>query len=242
MTDNSVQIKGFGITRERLSEQVANHIQGLVLEGELNPGDRLPSERKLSEQFGVSRTVAREAIKLLEERSLVKVVSGSGTYISIVDPELVKQSIGLYMSGQKNSFQDMLEIRLFFEVNIAGLAAKRAAKKDIKSLEKAIEDMRSALPDILDDRNKLEQFVQADLRFHWILAKSTKNSLLPVLLSALTNLLLEFSRQASSKPGAGNKAIEFHERILDFIRKRDVEGARNEMRSHMSSAEEYTKR
>ena len=81
------------VKRERLSEQIAEQIQRNIIEGKLKQGDRLQPERDLAEQFGVSRTVIREATKVLQERGLVKVITGSGTYATRIKPAAVSQSI-----------------------------------------------------------------------------------------------------------------------------------------------------
>jgi GntR family transcriptional repressor for pyruvate dehydrogenase complex len=235
----SDKLVGHGITRERLSEQVAKRIQQLILDGTLKPGEQIPPERQLSEQFGISRTVAREAIVLLQERGLVRVITGSGSYVSKVEPEVIKQSIGLYMSGQENSFRDLLEMRQFFEVYVAGLAAERASEEYIDDLEVALQEMRKALPGIQSDKGQLDKFVQSDLKFHKILAESTNNSLLPVFLDSIMDLLFEFSYQASSQSGAPELALMYHEKILERVSSKDVEGARSVMNEHMTSGAKF---
>jgi len=232
---------GSEITRERLSEQVARSIQDRILEGKINEGDRLPSDRELSINFGVSRTVAREAIALLQDRGLVRVVSGSGTYVTSVNPEVLKQSIGMFVSRKKNGFLDLMEIRLFLEDYIAGLAAERATEEDIKNLESALSGMKKALKKMSENPEQLDNFVQADINYHNYLAEATKNSLLPVLLASFTDLLAEFSRHASSQPGAPENAIKYHKLIISYIVDHDIEKARDTMRVHMSTALEYMK-
>ncbi len=126
------------VSRESLSDQVAEQLQQLIIEGGLKPGEKLPPERDLCDQLGVSRTVIREAVQRLQVQGLLRVVGGSGTYISRVDPGVVAQSIGLFMSSHDHTFQDLLEIRRFIEVEIAGLAAERASPKDFEILEEVL--------------------------------------------------------------------------------------------------------
>ncbi len=226
------------VRRERLSEQVAEQIQRII-QDKLKEGDRLPPERDLAEKFGVSRVVIREATKVLQERGLVKVLTGSGTYVTRVEPQVVSQSIGLFVRGNKPSFRDLLEIRRMLEVEIAGLAADRANEDDIHQLEVMVNEMQAVLPDICSSKDKMEEFVKADLCFHQNLAKASHNFLLPTLLSPITDLLLEFSRRASSFPGAPERATSFHQTILVCIRSKDEKKARDVMRSHLSSTEEF---
>jgi GntR family transcriptional regulator, transcriptional repressor for pyruvate dehydrogenase complex len=225
------------VRRANLSVQAAEQIQQFIIRGQLRPGDRLPPERELSEQLGVSRTVVREANKQLQERGLVKVLTGSGTYVSKVEPAAISQAISLFMWGHGHTFHDLLESRKMFEVEIAGLAAERATTEDIQQLEGALAQMAAALPRVHADSAGLETFVQADWFFHQILAKASKNSLLPLLLTPITDLLLQFSRQASSLQGASENAIHFHNALLQAVRSRDSARCRAVMRDHLMDAE-----
>jgi len=227
------------VKRERLSEQIAEQIQRNIIEGKLKQGDRLPPERDLAEQFGVSRTVIREATKVLQERGLVKVITGSGTYATRIEPAAVSQSIGLFVQGYKHSFRDLLEIRRMLEVEVAGMAAERATDEDIQQLTACIDEMNAVLPEIRNSKDKMEDFVEADLRFHQNLGKASSNSLLPILLLPITDLLLEFRRKASSFPGAPERAITFHQTVLECVRSRDSHKCREAMRNHLSSTEEF---
>jgi GntR family transcriptional repressor for pyruvate dehydrogenase complex len=237
--DDANILENLPIRRESLSVQVAEQLQQFIVRGGLRPGDRLPPERELGEQLGVSRTVVREATKQLQERGLLKVMTGSGTYVSKVDPSTVSQSIGLFMWGHGHAFHELLEIRKMLEVEIAGLAAERATEEDWVQLEAAITQMAAGLSQVHTNAASLEEFVQADLRFHQVMAQASKNSLLPLLLSPITDLLLAFSRQASSLPGAPENAIHFHQTLLEHIRSRDSMNCRLVMRQHLTDAEKF---
>jgi GntR family transcriptional repressor for pyruvate dehydrogenase complex len=141
-------IETLHVNRARLSEQVAEQIQSMIIQGKIKQGDRLPPERELAEQLGVSRTVIRESTKVLQERGLVKVLTGSGTYATRVESENVSQSIGLFVRGKKHTFRDLLEIRKMLEIEVAGLAAERATEEDNLQLTACMQDMRRALPEI----------------------------------------------------------------------------------------------
>ena len=240
--DSSDLFQGVEITRERLYEQVAGRIQDFIVQGGLMPGDRLPPERELARQLGVSRTVIREAIKALQERGLVRVLTGSGTYVSRVAPDVVAQSISLFMRAHPCPFSDLLEIRRLLEVEIAGLAAERGGEEDLRVLESALQEMEEASPHVRESAEGLERFVQADMLFHQALARATKNSLLPILLMPITDLLLEFRRRASMPAGAPESAIRFHRAILDRMRQHDGAGCQEIMREHMREAEAWVQK
>ncbi len=232
MTDwNSINI-----TRETLSDQVAKKIQEIIIDGEFKPGDQLPPERVLVEKFGVSRTVIREAFRLLQERKLVRIVSGSGIFVTPAISNNISQSLEVLLLRQKAEFQDLAEIRRFMEVEIATMAAQRATDQDIERLTSFVVQMENYLSNI-EDPNRIEQFIQADLGFHEAMAQATKNSLFPVLLSSIVDLLRDFRRKASSAPGAPEAALAYHREILEKIGARDAEGARKAMIEHMNNAE-----
>ncbi len=140
------------------------------------------------------------------------------------------------MWGHGHAFHDLLEIRRMFEVEIAGLAAERATADEAAELEAALAQMSAGAD---DGPAGLEKFVQADMLFHHILAKASKNSLLPLLLAPINDLLLEFSRKASSLPGAQANAIHFHHTLLQGIRGQDSQRCRAVMREHLNAAENF---
>jgi GntR family transcriptional repressor for pyruvate dehydrogenase complex len=226
------------ITRERLYEQVVEQLQELIVSGGLQPGDRLPPERQLAEQLGVSRTVIREAIKTLEERGLVEVLTGSGTYVLQMDPGIVSESIGLLVQQYACSFDHLNEVRRMLQIEIAGLAAERAEPEDIEAMEEALQEMETAVANIRNHPDQLGDFVEADLNFHNALAEATQNPLLSVLLEPISDLLLEFRRLASSTPGALEDALSYHRKILEQVKARDASICREVMREHLANAEE----
>src|SRR5262249_34535941 len=118
-------------------------------------------------------------------------------------------------------------------------AAERATVDDIQQLEGALGQMVDSMPEVQAGSPGLERFVQADLLFHQIMAKASKNSLLPLLLGPITELLVEFSRRASSLPGAPENAVHFHRTLLQAIRDRDRPLCRSVMSDHLTNAENY---
>src|SRR5215213_8947126 len=114
------------VNRERrLSDKVAEMMLDTILSNRLNVGDRLPSERELGEQFGVSRTVVREAVRALVAKGVIEVRSGSGLRVAAVDADSVRESMSLFLRGGAIDFDKVNEVRSLLEVHIAGLAAER---------------------------------------------------------------------------------------------------------------------
>lgn len=216
------------IRRDRLYEQVTEQIQELIVAESLRPGDKLPSERELSERLGVSRTVVREAIRVLSVRGLVKVKPGCGTYIQEPSPKDAAAPIELFLKLRRcpESFDNLYEIRRMIEVEATGLAAERATDDDFAAMEAAIEGM-------IAHQDDPEQYTQYDLAFHAALAGATHNDLFSALLSPIANLWLEVVLISVHAPGAATDGVNHHRNILRWIRGRDAEKARQAMRAHI---------
>ena len=114
----------------RLYEQIVAQIETRILNGELRPGDKLPSERELAEQFGVSQTAIREAMKALTQKGLVEIHPGRGTYVTDSTSQAIRHSIDLLVKiGSEDGIRDLVEVREIIEPEIAGLAAFRASEE-----------------------------------------------------------------------------------------------------------------
>lgn len=229
-------LKNFDISlkRDRLYDQVAIQIEKLIMEESFCPGDKLPGERDLAERIGISRTVVREATRVLNVRGLVKIKPGKGTFVQKLTPNDAAGSISLFLKLQQsaNTLLNLCEIRFTLETAIAGLAAERATNYDIASMEAAIQDMAGHV-------ENEHQFVEYDFAFHSALADATHNELYSVLLAPITDLLLEFRLIAYryDTKGSIDGGLTHHSRILKQIKMRDKEGAREAMREHLCQAQ-----
>ncbi|CAN5748821.1 transcriptional regulator NanR [soil metagenome] len=222
------------ITREEpLAVRVASHLQSLIIDNKLKPGGRMPSERYLGEQFGVSRTVIREAVRSLVAKGLLEVQAGSGASIRADPMAAVANSMSLLLSigismGQLD-LSDVIEIRRLLEAESSSLAADRATSEDTALLEDILQEAERGI----DDEN---QFISSDIAFHALLAKATHNGLLPVILGSISEALVEFRREGSASPGAARSGLAQHWRIIDCVRIADSAGARLAMNEHMDDA------
>jgi GntR family transcriptional repressor for pyruvate dehydrogenase complex len=230
------------VTRGRLYEQVTSQLRSLIAAGGLKPGDRLPAERVLAEQLGVSRIVIREAMKVLEEQGLVKVQVGSGTYVALMEPDVVTDAIGRYIQQYASSFDHLSEVRRILEGEVAGLAAERATPEDVTRMEQIIERTARAVEDLGPDGQGLEAFVRVDMEFHTAVAEATQNPVLPLLLEPFTDLLAAYRRRASALPGAPQDALRFHRAILEQIKARNAFACRALMLEHLLEAAEMVVR
>lgn len=217
------------VVREtRLSDKVASRVLEVIVNTPLRPGDALPSERVLGEQFGVSRTVVREALRTLAAKGVVEMAQGRVLRVALVDPSAVQESMRLFLQGRPSlDYARVHEVRALLETAVAGLAADRARETDLYSLDAACD--RLAL--VVDDP---EAAALADVEFHRILALATRNELFLVVLDALTEPLneirLETFKTVSDRAAV---ALDSHRLISQNVRAHDGAGARLAMQEHL---------
>jgi GntR family transcriptional repressor for pyruvate dehydrogenase complex len=216
------------LSREpRLADKVADSILEAILSRRVRPGDALPSERELSQQFGVSRTVIREAVRSLSGKGLVEAVGGSGVRVLAIDANTVGESMRNLVQGGEFAYAKVDEIRKVIEVAAAGFAAERATPEDTAVIEQALQ----AMIDHLDD---LEACVQADLAFHRAIAVATRNELFLVLHDSLGEALADVRRRNLAR-GIGRRkhVVAAHRKILEQIVRHEPEAAQAMMHAHL---------
>lgn len=219
------------LSRERLYEQVADYIEGLVDSGKVRSGDRLPPERELAETLHVGRGVIREAVKLLHARGLVTVKPGLGTYIAEMGQNYIAGHLGRYLRMSNQSLNDLNELRQILEVEIAFYAAQRAQEEDLEQMRRAIMQMDE--PGV-----SAERYIEADQSFHLALARSTRNELFPLLLEVVADRLAALRLLAFQVPGAPQRGQSAHYLLLHAIERQDAAAARQAMVDHMRQVAE----
>ncbi len=209
---------------DRVSE-IVRRFETAILSGELAPGDLLPSERDISAQLGVSRSVVREAISRLASLGLVRSVHGSGTRVEAPSGREVTAGYERLLRRADVRLEHLAAVRLPLEVTIAALAATHHTDDQLARLRKTQEVLGNP-------RRSLEAHVKADLEFHTTLAEATGNPLFALVLAPIQELLIESRRRTLGRYGA-ELAHGHHARILAAIAKRDPEAAAAAMRSHL---------
>jgi GntR family transcriptional regulator, transcriptional repressor for pyruvate dehydrogenase complex len=214
------------VAREaRLSDKVADMMLETILSRKLRVGDRLPSERELGEQFGVSRTVVREAVRALVAKGVIEVRSGSGLRVAAVDASAVSESMSLYLRGRTLDFEKVHEVRALLEVHIAGVAAERAEPEDVERLREVHERMRRESGDV-------EAAARDDLEFHRMIARATHNDLYLLLMDSIGAALIDIRRENLGS-GSAPMTLDQHEAVLERIAAHDSTGAREAMAAHL---------
>lgn len=211
----------------RLYEQIVQQIEESILGGALKPGDQLPAERELAQQFGVSRTAVREAVKCLREKGLLEAFSGKGTFVTNSTSQAIRQSLDLMTRiGQPEGFMHLVELRQILEPEIAALAATRMDDQLLSTMREAVSTMDIHLHDA-------DAYIEADLDFHLAMAEAAGNPLVLSLLDSIVGLLRQQRLQIFRVDGGPERGQFHHKRILEAIERRSPEAARELMRAHL---------
>ena len=215
-----------------LSEKIIVQITDAVVSGQLQPGSRLPPERELAEQFAVSRTVVRDAIKTLSGRGFLQVRHGSGIFVATAEEsmagclEVLSDTLVLQGSG----LQDLFDVRKTLEVRTAELAAKLRTPDQLDRLRTVVEEAYQHLgdPKTLSERDAL---------FHVAIAEASQNLVMVRVMLTLLDLLTKSRLESLSIPGQAKQALRAHEQIIQAIAAQDLTKAKGAMLDHLNQTE-----
>ena len=211
---------------DRVPRGIADHLRTLILRGGLAPGDRLPSQRGLAEQFGVSRTSVREAISALESTGLVLVRVGSGVYVAPPSAHAMP-----WRFSDRCTPRDVFEARLGLESFAAGLAAARAEAARLEPVTAAIAAMAAALAD-----RDLPGMASADARFHDLVFDLAGNPVLTGMYGPVRDMMVESQRLPLARQNRLGETLAEHRAIAACLARGDRAGASEAMRDHIRAA------
>jgi len=227
---------------ERLHREAMASYARDIVGGRLHPGDSLPREVTVAERFGISRGIAREALRALEERGLVTVRHGSATIVNprdewdLFDPEVI--AAALDGPAAVPLLTEYLECRRIVEVGAAALAARRASDEQVEALAACLQAMEDALS-VRGAQAQERAYHEADVAFHAALVAATGNVALLSLVRRVDQALLA-ARYPLARPAARrSRALPEHAAILAAVRGRDPKAARIAMRAHLDTVAEY---
>jgi DNA-binding FadR family transcriptional regulator len=218
------------VENRRLYRQIADQIAALIERGEYGVGQRLPPERDLAKQLGVSRPSVREALIALEVEGYVEVRVGSGVYV--VGPRAAAADPIEPLSADSGPFE-LIRARWLIEAECAALAAKQASRAQVRAIEEALDAMEA-------DRDKGTMPLGADRLFHLRIAEASGNSALALVVKTLWDqrtgpLFLRLEHHFDT-PALWTVAIREHREIAAAIARHDPAAARAAMRRHMNHA------
>lgn len=229
------------ITSKKIYEQVIEQIQEKIFYGEFKNGDKLPSERELSEQMGVSRTSIREALRVLETMGVVESRQGEGNFIcSNVNKSLI-EPLSLIFKLNNGSWEDVIELRQALELETVKFASKRVTKEEADELKFIINKMEEEI----NNQNRNEILVNLDQKFHNKIASISKNYLIECLFLTSSNLFEEFiddaRRKIVNKYSDERVLLNQHKEIYNAIISNDSNLAYKKMEEHMNLIKENYK-
>ncbi|MEA2800615.1 MAG: GntR family transcriptional regulator, transcriptional repressor for pyruvate dehydrogenase complex [Rhodospirillaceae bacterium] len=218
------------IKRRRLSDQVSAQIQVRIASGELRSGDKLPPERELAETFGVSRGAVREALRSLERSGLVSLQAGArgGAFIGEGDPSLIGDSFrNLYQLGSV-SLDELTEARLWLASTVVRIACARATDSDLDALAANVDEAEELIK-----AGRFEEKIDVQIEFHNLLASTTRNAVMAMLMGAVMEVMRDFAHAAGGE--RHDLTIKARRRLLDALRQRDADEAVTAMTEHLEN-------
>ncbi len=219
------------IKTKRIYETIVEQIKNLIVSGNLKPGDKLPSEKELSEMFQVSRTSVREALCALDMAGLLEVRPGGGAFVRHSNPNDILESLSFALILEKEKIRDIMEVRRGLEIEAAGLAAERATPENLKKMEEALAQMETDLAEGAPGD-------ESDLKFHYSIIEATQNPLLLRVMNTIydtMNQTLRITRNLwlQSPSSTPRRLLEEHRQIYKAIKSKNDKEAKKIMSKHI---------
>ncbi len=227
------------IQRRKLYREVLDRIQQRITSGEIAPGQQLPSERELMDQYGVGRPAVREALQELARSGIVEIHHGERARVVIPTAKLLINQVagGAHhlLQTQPDMLEHLKEARVFLEAGLARIAAERATPADIVRLQERLEDQRASMVE-------LDQFLDCDMAFHREIAKISGNPIFPAIVEAMFKWASAFYRSIVRAPGAELLTLAEHQRVIDAIAANDPDAAAQAINDHLLRANDLYRR
>jgi GntR family transcriptional regulator, transcriptional repressor for pyruvate dehydrogenase complex len=218
------------VRRNKVYEDVARQIERLILK-KLKPGDKLPSERELSEMLGVSRSSIRDAIRSLELVGMVEPRQGAGTIVKEVTADAVVNPLASALKLKEELVGELLDFRRMLEPPLAARAATHASADDTAEMEEILNRQEDKL-------RRGETTIPEDSEFHYAIALASGNSVILKVLDIIMDMLRDSRERSLQVEGRPQKSLAGHRRILAAIKRHDAEAAKDAMRRHIEDVEE----
>jgi len=201
-----------------------------IATGELPPGSKLPSERELSVQCGVSRPVVREALRSLQERGDIEIRPSRGAYVRAVRPGDVAGRFESFARQRGATVRDLVQVRRSLESTAARLAATHATPEQ--------RDQLLAIVEAMDSTTDPFEHARFDIAFHTLLAQASGNPVVEIMFGSIAPLAFEQMLRSMTDPGVGAAGNPLHRVVAEAVVRGDGEGAASAMNTHISLAEQ----
>lgn len=219
------------IKKESIGEQVLAQMKEQILNGDWKEGEKIPSENQLCESFGVSRVTVRQAIQKLVALGLLETRLGEGSFVKGFNLESFIRGV---IPADYLTASDLVEImrfRLHFEPMVAGWAAVSVTDGQIAEMEETLRQM-------MENQDDYDRYVTYDNEFHMLLTRSTGNQIVSFISDMNKDVMLQSMKIITEGFGTSH-GINCHRRIIDALRERDSERARQEMFFHVDYSMRY---
>jgi len=218
------------VNRTSISDEIIEQIMGLIERGDLQPGQRLPSERELCVRFGgAGRSSLREALRCLSIVGVLHARVGDGTTVAVESGKFLGKVLQWRMITERHDIENLMEVRIALEGLTAASVARNSTAEDIRQLKSVLERMGTCL----DDQKR---FLALDVEFHLTMAIASGNSLALDLITTLRGQVAKTLGRTLTLPNARPLTLKEHIGIVLKIEQRDVDGARDAMYSHLRAA------
>ena len=217
-----------------LTDDAITRIKDMIISGELSPGDRLPPEKELGEQLGLSRNSLREAVKALEAVRVLDVRRGDGTYVTTLEPRLLQESTAFMVDLHSDAtLVELFEVRRILECSAAGMAAARITAEELGALDADISAVNPA---------SVDELIEHDLRFHQGIVDAAGNGYLSGLLAGLSSRTVRARIwRGLTRADAVERTLAEHRGIVAALKSGDPELARAATLLHVSGVEQWVK-
>lgn len=206
------------IKSRKISERIAQQVKNAILRGTMKPGDKLPSERELVEQFQASRISVREALKSLETSGLLTIKRGSGIFVAEVNSKPISDSLSSILRMQRISINELTEARIILEPYIAKLATEKITAEDLEKLEKNIQETSRIV-------KSNHPTPAQNIEFHSLIAAAIKNQVIALtmktLLDVVKEMTLEITNDLEKRTEISKQAVAYHKKILNALREKN---------------------
>ncbi|SFD35809.1 transcriptional regulator, GntR family [Bacillus sp. OV194] len=216
-------------TKTSVSKKVVDYIKGLIMDKKLVTGEKLPSEREMSERLNISRNTVREAYQILATLGFVEIKHGQGVFVSNESTSVDQWAAAFFVKNDQ--IVELFEMRRVLETQSVKWAAENASEDQLKKLEHHVNYSYT----LAEDESNEHLIVKADQEFHLMLAEFSGNSILYRIMCNLIDLLKEVRNETMEIPGRLSKSIEEHKRIVLAVGEKDPVKAEEEMINHLES-------
>ncbi|WP_324025485.1 FadR/GntR family transcriptional regulator [Maribacter sp. BPC-D8] len=218
---------------QEIQNEIIVQLRDLMNNKNLEPGDKLPSERMLSDKFEVSRSNVREAIQKLEFYGILISKPQSGTFVADIGQIAMNGMVNDILRLEEPDFKSLVETRILLELKTVRLAARRRTDEDLKQLKNALDAYRAKV-------EKGEDAVQEDLLFHLAIAKASGNSTMNTFMLIITpEILTNFEKYHVCDKNMAFKGVEEHQDVFDAIKEQNPQLAKAKMKVHFKNLYQF---